>query len=80
MVTGASAVTVFHLPLWPALISVILGNLVGAVFMAFKTIADFRADNRAAFKPVFRQFVLLCRKLDLLAASFGGGWHADQGG
>jgi hypothetical protein len=31
----------------------------------FKTIADFRADNRVAFKPVFRQFVLLCRKLDL---------------
>src|SRR5208282_2620386 len=31
----------------------------------FKTIADFRKDNRGAFKPVFRQFVLLCRKLDL---------------
>jgi transposase len=26
----------------------------------FKTIADFRKDNRGAFKPVFRQFVLLC--------------------
>src|SRR5512134_3268952 len=31
----------------------------------FKTIADFRKDNRHAFKPVFRQFVLLCRKLEL---------------
>lgn len=31
----------------------------------FKAIADFRKDNRHAFKPVFRQFVLLCRKLDL---------------
>jgi transposase len=31
----------------------------------FKTIADFRRDNRAAFRPVFRQFVLLCRQLDL---------------
>jgi transposase len=31
----------------------------------FKTIADFRKDNRDAFKAVFRQFVLLCRKLDL---------------
>ena len=31
----------------------------------FKTIADFRKDNRPAFKAVFRQFVLLCRKLDL---------------
>src|ERR1035437_9770147 len=26
----------------------------------FKTIADFRRDNRAAFRSVFRQFVLLC--------------------
>jgi len=26
----------------------------------FKTIADFRRDNRAAFKGVFRQFVRLC--------------------
>src|SRR6202042_1928205 len=31
----------------------------------FKTIADFRRDNRAAFKSVFRQFVLSCRRLDL---------------
>jgi len=31
----------------------------------FKTIADFRRDNRNAFRPIFRQFVLLCRQLDL---------------
>src|SRR5450755_2909751 len=31
----------------------------------FKTIADFRRDNRNAFRQVFRQFVLLCRQLDL---------------
>jgi hypothetical protein len=31
----------------------------------FKTIADFRSDNRAAFKKVFREFVILCRRLDL---------------
>jgi transposase len=31
----------------------------------FKTIADFRRDNRAAFRPVFRSFVVLCRQLDL---------------
>src|SRR3954470_3312480 len=31
----------------------------------FKTIADFRRDNRRAFRTVFRQFVLLCRQLDL---------------
>jgi transposase len=31
----------------------------------FKTIADFRRDNRNAFRPIFRQFVLLCRQLGL---------------
>jgi transposase len=31
----------------------------------FKTIADFRRNNRNAFRPVFRQFVLLCRQLEL---------------
>mgnify|MGYP001791517982 CR=1 FL=1 len=31
----------------------------------FKTIADFRPANRNAFRPIFRQFVLLCRQLDL---------------
>jgi hypothetical protein len=41
----------------------------------FKTVADFRKDNRGAFKPVFRQFVLLCRKLDL----FGGELLAVDG-
>ena len=31
----------------------------------FKTIADFRRDNRKAFRQVFREFVRLCRELDL---------------
>ncbi len=31
----------------------------------FRTIADFRRDNRDAFKAVFRAFVALCRRLDL---------------
>jgi transposase len=31
----------------------------------YKTIADFRRDNRSAFKAAFRAFVVLCRKLDL---------------
>jgi transposase len=31
----------------------------------FKTIADFRRDNCRAFRQVFREFVLLCRQLDL---------------
>jgi transposase len=39
--------------------------LLRALKPDFKTIADFRCDNRAAFRSVFRQFVLLCRQLDL---------------
>ena len=31
----------------------------------FKSIADLRRDNRGAFRAVFRQFVRLCRELDL---------------
>ena len=46
----------------------------------FKTIADFRRDDRNAFRQVFREFVLLCRQLDLFSGVAGGGWHADQGG
>jgi transposase len=34
----------------------------------FKTIADFRRDNRSCFKGVFKQFNLLCRKLELFGA------------
>ncbi len=34
----------------------------------FKTIADFRKDNRVCFKEVLKQFNLLCRKLDLFGA------------
>jgi transposase len=32
----------------------------------FKTVADFRKDNRKAFKGVFRQFVLVCKQMGLL--------------
>jgi hypothetical protein len=31
----------------------------------FKTIADFRSANRTAFKKVFLEFVILCRRLNL---------------
>jgi transposase len=34
----------------------------------FKTIADFRKNNRQAFKPLFKQFNLLCRTLGLFGA------------
>lgn len=33
----------------------------------FKTIADFRKDNGKAIKQLFREFTLLCRKLDLFS-------------
>ena len=41
----------------------------------FKTIADFRKDNLKALKAVHRQFIVLCRKLDL----FGGELLAIDG-
>jgi len=41
----------------------------------FKTIADFRKDNRDAIKRVFKEFVFLCKKLDL----FGGELVAIDG-
>lgn len=41
----------------------------------FKTIADFRKDNAAAFKAVGREFTRLCRRLDL----FGGQLLAIDG-
>jgi transposase len=31
----------------------------------FKTIADFRKNNKSAFRQIFREFVALCRSLDL---------------
>ena len=33
----------------------------------FKTIADFRSDNGRAIRNACRQFVVLCRKLDLFS-------------
>lgn len=42
--------------------------LLRSVRPDFKTIADFRKDNREAFKKLFKQFNLLCRKLNLFGA------------
>jgi transposase len=39
--------------------------LLGGLKPDFKTIADFRSHNRGAFRSVFREFVVLCRHLDL---------------
>jgi transposase len=49
--------------------------LLGQLAPDFKTIADFRKDNAAAFKTVVREFTRLCRQLDL----FGGQLLAING-
>src|ERR1700754_1493687 len=41
--------------------------LTGQLAPDFKTIADFRKDNGKAIRAVCREFVALCRKLDLLS-------------
>ena len=43
--------------------------LTGRLAPDFKTTADFRRDNGLAIKATCRQFVLLCRRLDLFADS-----------
>jgi hypothetical protein len=43
--------------------------LLGRLKPDFKTIADFRRDNGVAIRKVCRQFVALCRDIDLLDAS-----------
>src|SRR4030081_2760530 len=41
--------------------------LTGRLMPDFKTIADFRKDNGAAIREVGREFVVLCRRLELLS-------------
>ena len=41
--------------------------LTGRLAPDFKTIADFRKDNGEAIRLVCREFVMLCKKLDLLS-------------
>ena len=36
----------------------------------FKTVADFRKGNKQAIKRVCREFILLCKKLDLFSGEF----------
>jgi len=43
--------------------------LLGRLTPDFKTIADFRKNNTKAITRVCREFVLICRKLNLFAAS-----------
>lgn len=42
--------------------------LTGRLAPDFKTIADFRKDNGEAIRLVCREFVMLCKKLNLLSA------------
>jgi hypothetical protein len=44
--------------------------LTGRLAPDFKTIADFRRHNGEAIRLVCREFVMLCRKLSLLAGAF----------
>jgi len=44
--------------------------LTGRLAPDFKTIADFRKDNGAAIRLVCREFVMLCKKLNLFADAF----------
>src|ERR1700682_4619745 len=41
--------------------------LTGRLAPDFKTIADFRRDNGPAIRASCRQFIMLCRQLDLFA-------------
>lgn len=43
--------------------------LAGRLAPDFKTIANFRKDNGQAIRNVCRQFIVLCRKLDLFSQS-----------
>jgi transposase len=44
--------------------------LLGRLAPDFKTIADFRKDNAKAIRLVCREFVMICRKLDLFSEAF----------
>jgi E3 ubiquitin-protein ligase DOA10 len=44
--------------------------LTGRLAPDFKTIADFRRDNSKAIQKVCREFVLICRKLELFTDEF----------
>jgi gas vesicle protein len=44
--------------------------LTGRLAPDFKTIADFRKDNGEAIRLVCREFVMLCRQLNLFTAAF----------
>jgi len=56
--------------------------LLGRLAPDFKTIADFRKNNTKAIRSVCREFVLICRKLNLFSEAFvaidGSKFKADN--
>ncbi len=44
--------------------------LTGRVTPDFKTIADFRRDNRKGLKNIFKEFLRLCHKLELVSLKY----------
>ncbi|GJL62861.1 MAG: hypothetical protein NPIRA04_15150 [Nitrospirales bacterium] len=44
--------------------------LTGRLAPDFKTIADFRKKNGNAIRLVCREFIMMCKKLDLFADAF----------
>src|ERR1700687_5691794 len=46
--------------------------LTGRLAPDFKTIANFRKDNGAAIRSVCREFIVLCRRLDLFSEAIVG--------
>ncbi len=44
--------------------------LLGRLAPDFKTISDFRKDNTKAIRLVYRDFVMICHKLDLFSDAF----------
>src|SRR5438045_5711429 len=45
--------------------------LTGRLAPDFKTIADFRKDNGKAIRNVCREFIVLCRRLNLFSEAMG---------
>ncbi len=50
--------------------------LTGRLMPDFKTIANFRKDNGPAIRGACRQFIVLCRQLNLFSAGGGEQWMA----
>jgi transposase len=52
--------------------------LTGRLMPDFKTIADFRKDNGEAIRQVCREFVMLCRRLELFSEASVAMWRGSR--